>query len=221
MTSRRPGAIRTAAVGGVLGPLLFVASWAASGALRDGYSPVHDAISRLAERGAPERWIVTSGMLAFGAGSLLLAAALRSDERLRKTSLAVVVVGLSAVAVAMFPCSQGCPGLGELTDNAHILAAGVNYAAFTAAPFFTAAAIHRDDRRFAAISVAAASVAAAALVVQASGLGANGLWQRIGLTIDDTWMLVTSLLFLLRRGPFRGPETSPGRDTSHLRESLG
>jgi hypothetical membrane protein len=209
VTSRRPGAIRAAAAGGVLGPLLFVSAWVVSGALRDGYSPVHDAISRLAERGAPDRWIVTSGMLAFGLGSLLLAAALKNDERLRKTSFGVIVVGLSAIAVAMFPCSEGCPGLEELTDNAHALAAGVNYAAFTAAPLLTAAATYRDDRRFAAFSGAAASFAAAALVIQASGLGANGLWQRIGLTIDDIWMVATSLLFLLRRGPFRSPGCGP------------
>ncbi|MFN2489837.1 MAG: DUF998 domain-containing protein [Actinomycetota bacterium] len=193
------GAGGTLALGGIVGPALFVASWVAAGMLRNGYSPVHDAISRLAERDAPHRWIVTSGMVAFAIGAGLLATAMATDRRLRAAAAAVAVAGASAFAVALFPCTQGCPGPGRFTDDAHTLAAGIHYVSLTAAPLVAAWAFRRDRPGFAAFCTAAGSIAGMSLVAQTAGLGANGLLQRIGLTTDDVWMGMTAFPLLGRR----------------------
>ena len=42
--------VRRAALGGVIGPVVFVGSWSGLGAITDGYSPLHDPISDLAGR---------------------------------------------------------------------------------------------------------------------------------------------------------------------------
>ena len=150
-----------------------------AGTLRPGYDPVTDAISRLAELGAPNRWIVTSGMIAFGLGALVFAGLLR-----RSAAVALVIAGLSSFAVATFPCTQGCPGGGSFTDVAHVLAAAAFYVAFVLVPLL-------HHRRGPVVVVAL--VAGAALALHGGGVGPNGLLQRSGLTILDAWLVVTAL----------------------------
>ena len=47
--------------GGIIGPSVFVTDWAILGATKSGYSPVSDAISRLAELGSSTRPQMTGG----------------------------------------------------------------------------------------------------------------------------------------------------------------
>ena len=150
-----------------------------AGALRSGYDPVTDAISRLAELGAPNRWIVTSGMVAFGLGVLAFAGLLQ-----RAATTALIVAGLASFAVAAFPCTQGCPGGGSFTDVAHVVAAAAFYVSFVLVPLL-------HHRRGPAVAVAI--VAAVALALHGGGIGPNGLLQRVGLTLLDAWLLVTAL----------------------------
>src|SRR5216684_8341678 len=57
---------RWLALGGVVGPAVFVADWAILGIVRPQYSPIHDAISRLAELGASTRPAMTAGFIVDG-----------------------------------------------------------------------------------------------------------------------------------------------------------
>lgn len=151
-----------------------------AGLLRTSYDPVTDAISRLAELGTENRWIVTSGMVAFGIGAIAFAPRLGG-----RATVALFLAGVASFSVAAFPCTEGCPGNGSFTDVAHVIAAGAFYIAFVATALLV------EPRRTS--DVVTAVVAAVALALHASGLGPNGLLQRVGLTLLDAWLFVTAL----------------------------
>lgn len=180
-------AARARLAAGVLGPSVFIASWALLGARAQGYSPVYDPISRLAALGAPTRGVMTGGLLAFGLGAVLLADELR---RRRTGPLwgAVGLCGLATAAVAALPL--GSP----LTEGPHLVAALVSYAALALSPALAARSGLPADRavggrsrwwRWASAAVAAgtAGALAASLIVEPTGLV-----QRIGLTLGDIWI---------------------------------
>ena len=168
---------RWRAAAGVLAPVAFVTSWVVAGALRDGYDPLHDAISRLAELGAPRRWIVTAGMVVFGLGALAFAPLLRS-----RATLALSAAGLASFAVAGLPCTEGCPGSGAVSDQLHGWAAALFYVAFALTP-----ALHSKR------GIALALASGMALGLHGTGVGPNGALQRAGLTLLDAWMALTAL----------------------------
>src|SRR5688500_3106948 len=151
--------------------------------MRRGYDPVTDAISRLAELGAPNRWIVTAGIVAFGLGALLFAPRLK-----RPAAVALALAGLASFAVALFPCTEGCPGPGTFTDTAHVVAAAAFYVSFVLVPILQADAT---------IHVVVVGVAGTALALHGGGIGPNGLLQRAGLTLLDGWLIVTALRYSL------------------------
>lgn len=178
LTTDRPAA----ALGLVAGPLAFVAAWAVGGARTPGYSPIDQAISRIAEVGAPEQATMTAGFVAYGGAVLVGSLALRGSPLARCWPFAAVN-GAATIAVAATPLERS-----ELVDALHSVAAATGYLSITALPL-VAAPILADlgHRRAAAASVAVGAVAGAALV--ATNLTeANGLFQRIGLTAGDAWL---------------------------------
>lgn len=162
------------AVAGVLGPTAFVAAWAIAGARRDGYSPVEDAISRLAELGASSRPLMNAGFVTFGVAVPTFAVAARQALGPPAT-VALVVAGLSTLGVAATPLGPG-------PDTAHGVFAGIGYVAMAAAPVLA------DRRRGAMVS----ALAAASLVATTIG-PAHGLFQRLGLGVVDAWIVATAL----------------------------
>jgi hypothetical membrane protein len=179
---------RVRAWAGITGVFAFVTSWVIAGLLRDGYSPMHDAISRLAERGAPHRWIVLAGMIAFGLGALVFAGVLR-----RHASIAMTVAGISSFGVAVFPCTAGCPGLETVTDTGHILFAGVHYVSLTLVPILQSRSV---------LARGVTVMTGTALGLHALGSGPNGALQRLGLITLDLWLVITAL------AAFTGPRDS-------------
>ena len=162
------------AVAGVLGPTAFVAAWAIAGARRDGYSPVEDAISRLAELGASSRPLMNAGFLTFVVAVPTFAVAARQALGAAATA-ALVVAGLSTLGVAATPLGPG-------PDTAHGVFAGIGYVAMAATPVLA------DRRRGAMVS----ALAAASLVATMIG-PAHGLFQRLGLGVVDAWIVATAL----------------------------
>jgi hypothetical protein len=147
--------------------------------MRDGYDPVHDAISRLAEIGGPARWIVTGGMVAFALGCLVVAPAWKLAPRISLT-----IAGLTSLGVAAFPCTEGCPGAGSITDTMHSVMAGVHYVALLLTPILAGPPLWGP---------ASSVVAGLALSAHVFGPGPNGLMQRIGLTVLDAWLIAAVL----------------------------
>lgn len=187
---------------GIVGPAAFISSWLVAGALRRGYDPITQAISELAALGTPNRLIVTSGMVVFGLGAQFFAAELRRRGQ-GDVALAMTLAGLTSLGVAAFPCTQDCPGAGtSFTDTGHAVAAGLHYVTFTAAPLLMG--FQRDvSARRRTFSLVVSIVASLALGGQVLGIGPNGLMQRIGLTVNDLWMIVIALGSAGRHGAKR------------------
>ena len=196
MTGDR-GAWRWLALGGIVGPVAFVAAWLWCGAVTGGYSPVRGAISDLAASGAPTRTVMTAGFVIFGVGVPVYGVALR--RALAGWSwLAAIVCGLSTLGVAAVPLGRG-------SDGWHGLAASVGYVALTLVPVLAIGALRDLGRsRLVVGSMAVAGVAGACLLATTLG-PAHGLFQRAGLLAGDGWLVVSAVL-VVRLGRLTRPE---------------
>lgn len=191
------------AAGGVVGPAAFVTAWSVLGATASGYSPVDDAISRLAASGAPTRVPMSAGFAVFGAGMALFGVSLRSALPGPGWVLAMAT-GAATLAVAALPLET------SIGDIPHHVAGAAGYATLAALPVVAAASSAGQKRRgWVRYSRATGALSAACLV--ASTLGpAHGLFQRAGLTVADVWVVVTAI-GILRQGV---PTTGPGKDVT-------
>jgi hypothetical membrane protein len=184
---------RGLAAAGAVGVGAFVAAWSACGLLRDHYSPIDDAISRLAEVGAPYRAWMTVGFVTFGAGMILFSQAARLAVP-GPSWLAAVVTGVAALGVAAAPLGRA--------DAAHYVFAVIGYVSLAALPMLAADRF----RRVGAVGWARWSVGAgvgSAIFLALSALnGDHGLTQRIGLGLTDLWVVTaaTSMIWSGRLG---------------------
>jgi hypothetical membrane protein len=197
--------------GGIAGPAAFVGAWTLGGALRHGYSPTEDAISRLAEVGASTRPLMTLGLVAFGVGVPAYAVALR--HRLDGGAwLAATATGLATLCVAALPL-----GISSSGDLLHGAAATAGYATLAAVPLLAVRPLRASGQgAAAAISAAAGSVSALSLAATTLGTR-HGLWQRAGLSIGDAWLVASAVAILVaRENPWprqaRRHRTSAGKD---------
>lgn len=182
-----------AAWGLVVGPVAFVAAWALGGLRMPDYSPVHDAISRLAAVGSPERGLMTTGFVVYGAAVSLGAVGVRSSVEGRAWP-AVAVNGLATLAVAALPLDVSTAG-----DRAHGVAATVGYVALALVPVLAAGPLDRaGHRRVAALSVVAGIGIGVCLALTVVA-GAKGAFQRAGLGIGDAWLVAAGLSLATRR----------------------
>lgn len=186
---------RAARVAGVAGPLAFVGAWAIGSVVKDGYSPVSDAISRLAEQGASTQPLMTAGFLGFGLLMPVFARGLGQALDSRAVQVAVTTSAVATLAVAAFPLSaEG----GTTTDTLHNVAAGVAYAANVLGPI--AAAPHLRSQAARRASYALSTAMTAALIGSVALDDVTGLLQRTGLTLYDAWAVALAVLAL---GPSR------------------
>jgi hypothetical protein len=176
-----------AAAGAVAGPVAFVAAWATLGAGAAGYDPARDAISHLAALGAPTRPAMTAAMAALGAGMGLYGLALRPGPAWALP----VVNGAATLAIAALPLGGG-------VDTAHGVAAAAGYLTLAAVPL----AVGR--RR--PLAVAAGVVSGACLLLSVVA-DRDGLFQRLGLTVAQAWVVVNALGVL--RSPTPSSTTPP------------
>jgi hypothetical protein len=172
----------------------FVAAWAALGAGAAGYDPTRDAISRLAALGAPTRPGMTAGLVALGAGMALYGLAVRPDPAWPLP----VVNGAITLAVAVLPLD------GDY-DTAHGVAAALGYLTLAAVPVAV-------GRRPLAIAI---GLAAGACLLLTLALDRDGLFQRLGLTIAQAWVVVSALSRL--GSPRPSSTTPPARARARLR----
>ncbi|MCU1401353.1 MAG: hypothetical protein JWN62_4462 [Acidimicrobiales bacterium] len=176
-----------AALGGVVGPGAFAAAWVIGGATKAGYSPVHDAISRLAAIGSSTRPLMTGGFIAFGLAVPVYATALRRFVD-GPAWITAAATGISTLAVAAAPLEHS-----TTLDHWHAVFAGLGYVTLAATPLLAArplaAAGHRNLARF---GVAAGVVSAISLALTTSG-APTGLFQRLGLSAGDVWLAASGI----------------------------
>ena len=173
-----------------MSPLTFIAAWGVLGALREGYSPVNDPISRLAAVGATTRLPMTGAFLVFGAGVALYGAELRRVMP-GGAGVAAITTAVASVGIAATPLGSALGG------NAHATCAGIAYASLAATPLLGARSFWaRDQRVAAAASVTLGLASGASLVASALAGSRIGLFQRTGLTLGDAWIIATALTMI-------------------------
>lgn len=175
----------------MIGPLAFVGAWAIAGATTAvDYSPVNDAISDLARIGAPTRVGMTLGFVVFGLGLIAFGLALR-DSLPGPAWLAAIGTGAATIGVAATPLG------GWSGDGVHGALATLGYLTIVALPALAASPIRRSGRvGCAGVSVLVAVVSAVSLVLSATGWD-HGLWQRLGLTAGDVWIVVMAVSLMV------------------------
>jgi hypothetical membrane protein len=194
---------RVARAAGIAGPAAFVGAWVIGSVVKDRYSPVSDAISRLAEQGASTQPLMTAGFLGFGLLMPIYARALGQALNSRAVRIAVTTSAVATLAVAAFPLSEEG---GTASDTLHNVAAGAAYAANVLGPI--AAAPHLRSKAARRGSYALSAVMAAALIGSVALDDLTGLLQRVGLTMYDGWAVALSLTVL---GRTAGGRTASGR----------
>ena len=181
-TTADPSPVRHLALGGVVGPAVFVGAWLIGSLSTSGYSMVDDAISRLAASGTDTRLLMTTGFVAFGLGVPAFAFALRDviDGPAWKSAL---ISGIATLGVAALPLD-----ISHAIDVAHGAAATLGYVSITAVPLLAAAPLSRRGAAGAASASRAAGVLSTLCLAATLAGPSHGLFQRIGLTVGDTWL---------------------------------
>jgi hypothetical membrane protein len=185
--------IRTAALGGVIGPAGFIGAWVVGSAVTGAaYSPIDDAISRLAEVGADTRWLMTAGFVTFGLSVPAFGWALRATVP-GWAWAAATATGLATLGVAATPLERS-----DLVDQLHGVFAGLGYVTLAATPLLAARPLlAMGNRRLAWSGVAAGLTSLVALALTTTDLP-TGLFQRVGLTAGDLWIIAAAVA--IRRG---------------------
>lgn len=183
--------VRLLALGGVVGPLTFVFTWAIAGASTSGYSPVDDAISRLAAVHAPTRTAMTIAFIVFGVGVIAFGLALRATQE-GPAWIAAVATGASTVGVAATP-------LDALSSDAlHGAFATLGYVTLVSVPLLSARPLARSGRPgWARCAWILGACSAACLLASAIG-PAHGFWQRAGLLFGDVWIVAAAVDLCIR-----------------------
>ena len=184
---------RRCALGGIIGPTAFVVAWSIGSGLASHYSAIDDAISRLAEVGAPTRALMTAGFVVFGVGLPIYSLALR--EALPGWSWGTAAAtGLATLGVAAAPLGRSSYG-----DTVHGLFAGAGYITLALTPLLAAGPLRRAGRpAWARLSIAV-GVGAGISLLATTATELNGLFQRLGLTAVDVWIVATAVEILRDR----------------------
>ena len=182
------------ALGGLLGPAAFLGAWITGAFVTDvDYSPIDDPISRLAAVDAPTRPLMTAGFIGFGLGVSAFAVALRR----RVPGPAWIAASTSAVAtvlVAATPLDRS-----DTVDRLHGLFAGAGYIGLALTPLLAAPHLVRAGRSGLGLAgFGAGAVSAGALVLSLAG-PPTGLFQRLGLTAGDVWIMSAAASMLIGR----------------------
>lgn len=173
---------------GVAAPTVFVAAWFFAGVFtRADYSPIDDAISRLAAVDSDVRWFMTAGFVLFAGTMQLFANAVRVQFDVATAGM-VSANGFATLAVAATPLDNS-----PTIDQLHNVAAISGYLSLAAIPLLARSKLReRDKATLAGVGMVAALVAAISLSLSALGLP-TGLFQRLGLTVVDIWIAVFAL----------------------------
>jgi hypothetical protein len=207
-------------LGGVIGPVVFVASFLVQGALRSGYDALRHPVSSLSL--GPAGWVQ---MATFWFTGLLIAAyavGLRRAGCGWWTPFLVGLVGVGLVGAGIFmadPISGYPPGSPmPAPPTAHGIAHQLfSTPVFTALPaamlVMTRRFLRSDERGWAWYSVLSALLFFGCFVLSSFGFNQNrvlmpvgGLCQRLALVVGLSWL--AALAIHLRRGPVTGSSTA-------------
>lgn len=172
--------------GGVIGPVAFIGAWVIAAAMTSmPYSSIDDAISRLAAIGSDVRWLMSVGFVVFGLCLLVYSIAIRRGLE-GPAWIAALITGVATLAVAALPLDHA-----ETVDRFHGVAAGVGYVSLAAIPLLAARPLLDAGRSALSTAGIAAGFVAAVSLATSLLVDADGLFQRLGLTVVDLWIVAS------------------------------
>ena len=210
-------AVRSAALGGVVGPIVFVVLVLVGGGLYDGYSHVTQKISELGGEGAEYALLQSLNFVVVGV--LVIGFAWALARYFGPPYLGPVLIGFfglsSAIGNGLFPCDLGCEGA-TTVGLLHNISGMAGFVAAIAGMFMLHRRWQSDPRwqshlRFTRIALIAASVGLAWFVVT-SALDSTvlvGVAQRVYVGALLVWIVVTAAR-LYREITMESPEPRPG-----------
>ncbi|MEY2399379.1 MAG: hypothetical protein QOJ00_2553 [Actinomycetota bacterium] len=197
----RASAVRAGWACAVVAALWSVGLTSIGGAHWSGYSQVHQWVSELGERGAPDGAAV-NWLGFFPAGVLVAAAVMLLARAFRFSTLAtvgVLVVGFAEavgyIGSAAAPCDLGCPATGgSLTQAVHNAVSVMNYAGVAVGAVCVAAALRgrrpwRPVRAASLVTAIVVTLSGPVMLVPAFADG-RGLVQRVVEVVILTWFVV-------------------------------
>jgi hypothetical membrane protein len=199
----------------IAGPIAFTAAWLLGGLVQDEYSVRQEDISALAAMDAQYAWIMITGFVVLGVGTVALAAGLASTLRypsavIGSVLLMIAGIGLAVAGLARNDCSSELPACAARADagevswhhQVHDNVSLIIFLALIAAPLVFARAFGRDDRwrplRSYSILTGLLGFALLVLYMFASAGTWNGLVQRVFVSVLFLWIAV--LGFRLSQG---------------------
>jgi hypothetical membrane protein len=199
------------------GPIAFTLAWLIGGLVQDEYGFRQEDISALAAMDAQYAWIMITGFVLLGLGTVALAAGLASTLRypsgvIGSVLLMIAGVGLAVAGLARNDCSSKLPACaarldaGEASwhDQVHDNVSLIVFLAMIAAPLVFVRAFGRDDRwrglRTYSLVTGLLGFGLLILYVIASEGTWNGLAQRTFVSVLFLWIAVVGFqLSKLRR----------------------
>jgi len=197
------------------GPIAFTTAWLLGWLDQDKYSVRQEDISALAAMDAQHAWIMITGFVLLGVGTVALAAGLASTLNYPSAVagsvlLMIAGIGLAVAGLARNDCSSELPACAARADagevswhhQVHDNVSLIIFLALIAAPLVFARAFGRDDRwrplRSYSILTGLLGFALLVLYMIASAGTWNGLVQRVFVSVLFLWIAV--LGFRLSQG---------------------
>jgi hypothetical membrane protein len=194
----------------VTGPIAFTCAWLIGGLVQDQYSFRQEDISALAAKDAQYAWIMITGFVLLGAGTVALGIGLASTLRypsgvIGSVLLIIAGIGLAVAGMARNDCSSELPACAARVDagevswhhQVHDNVSLIIFLALIAAPLVLVRAFGRDDRwrPLRTYSVVTGVLGFALLVLYVLGSAGtwNGLLQRIFVSVLFLWIAVVGL----------------------------
>ena len=191
----------------VTGPIAFTCAWLIGGLVQDQYSFRQEDISALAAKDAQYAWIMITGFVLLGAGTVALGIGVASTLRcpsgvIGSVLLIIAGIGLTMAGMARNDCSSELPACvarvdaGEVSwhHQVHDNVSLIIFLALIAASLVLARAFGRDDRwrplRTYSIVTGLLGFALLVLYVIASVGTWNGLAQRTFVSVLFIWIAV-------------------------------
>jgi hypothetical membrane protein len=193
-SATRPPAFAWLVSGGVVGPVVFVGTWVVAGLVKARYSPLHDPISELAAVHSSTRIAMSAAFVVFAIGMCAYAVALRAAP-VGWAWLTAGVSGLATLGVAALPLHHS-----STVDRLHGVFAGTGYVTLAATALICAVYLRPTAARSLSLLAAVAGVVCAVSLGLTLVGSFEGLFQRVGLTAGDVWVVTSALA--LRRGTF-------------------
>lgn len=196
--------MRILALGGVIGPALFVAIVIVSAALRPDYSHPHSFISELGATGTPRAWLmnylgfVPTGLMLAGFG-VSMKMRMPRHPLITLGALLLVFFGVGVAMSGFFSCDIGCPRTGGSLQNLiHDRLAPLLFASGSLGAVFLGIRFRSCPqlRPFWGYSIVSGILGFCLLAAVASTLESReftGLWQRLLIAVLFGWCAVIGL----------------------------